>query len=400
MPSKASLRNDGNNPFLYLEDTGGSTCFGVNDATNRVNLITSNAVTNLEPSSGSAVFSVDQTANGNVEFAPHGTGDTRFLNGDVDIVAGNALLPNTTAAGASGVIQYGGNRFVHNYGTSNTFVGQTAGNFSLTPANSRFNTGVGYLSLNGVSGLGGESNTAVGSESCGIMTSGNENTALGRTALNTLLTGSNNTALGFGALSNSNSSGSNNTAIGSSAGVSLTGTDSNNIIIGQGVTGTIGDNRKIRIGQTSGGTAALECHIGGISGVSVTPAGTVVISSTGQLGSVAAVPMAWVDTTAATQQMAVNTGYVSNRNATMVTFTLPATAAIGDSVQVLGKGSALWLIAQNASQVIHFGSVNSTSGTGGSLASILQYDCVRLRCITANTDWVVTGETQGNLTIT
>jgi hypothetical protein len=107
---------------------------------------------------------------------------------------------------------------------------------------------------------------------------------------------------------------------------------------------------------------------------------------------------AWVDQTSASVTMATNTGYTSDDGATLVTFTLPTTSAIGDFVEINGKGSGLWKIAQAAGQQIHVGSSTTTSGTGGSLASTLQYDNVRLRCLTANTIWTTT-EIIGNLTV-
>ena len=58
---------------------------------------------------------------------------------NVSILAGNLTLVNTNTAGTSGVIVFGGNRFVSNFG-GNTFVGQTSGNTTLTSIN---NVGVG-----------------------------------------------------------------------------------------------------------------------------------------------------------------------------------------------------------------------------------------------------------------
>lgn len=96
--------------------------------------------------------------------------------------------------------------------------------------------------------------------------------------------------------------------------------------------------------------------------------------------------------------MAVDNGYIAN-NAGVVGLTLPATSAIGDIIKVDGKGAGGWSIGQNAGQTIHFLAQDTTTGAAGSLASTGQYDCVTLRCITANTDFVV--ETSvGNITVT
>ena len=106
----------------------------------------------------------------------------------------------------------------------------------------------------------------------------------------------------------------------------------------------------------------------------------------------------WVDETGSSVTMATNTGYTSDDGASLVTFTLPTTSAIGDYVEINGKGSGLWTIAQATGQMIHFGTVASTSGASGSVSSVNQYDNIRLRCLTANTIWTVVSS-QGNITV-
>jgi hypothetical protein len=128
------------------------------------------------------------------------------------------------------------------------------------------------------------------------------------------------------------------------------------------------------------------------TGISITNgAGSITINGSGG-------GLTWTDVTGATQSMAVNNGYTSNDGATLVTFTLPATAAYGTIMAVVGKASGLWTIAQNAGQTIHFGSTNTTTGTGGSLSSTKQYDVVYLLCTIANTDFTVL-QSIGNLTV-
>ena len=106
--------------------------------------------------------------------------------------------------------------------------------------------------------------------------------------------------------------------------------------------------------------------------------------------------LSWNDTTGATQALAVNNGYSMNRG-TLITATLPATAAFGSIIEISGYGAGGWIIAQNASQTIHFGAVDTTTGTMGTLASSNRYDCVKLFCAVANTDFVVQSAI-GNLT--
>jgi hypothetical protein len=148
-------------------------------------------------------------------------------------------------------------------------------------------------------------------------------------------------------------------------------------------------NGQTFIGSTGANPVAATLTSG--IGISITNgAGSITISNSGSSG--------WVDQTTGTVTMAVNTGYTSDDGASLVTFTLPATSAIGDFVEINGKGAGLYTIAQATGQQIHFGNIASTSGSGGSVSSTLQFDCIRLRCITANTIWVVVSSV-GNFTI-
>ena len=88
-----------------------------------------------------------------------------------------------------------------------------------------------------------------------------------------------------------------------------------------------------------------------------------------------------------------------NTKVTLLTMTLPATAAVGTQVAVQGSstGAGGWVIAQNALQSIWCQGTQSTVGTGGSLASTLPSDGVILLCTGANTwntIWV-----GGNITV-
>jgi hypothetical protein len=147
-------------------------------------------------------------------------------------------------------------------------------------------------------------------------------------------------------------------------------------------------NGQLLVGSTGANPVAATLTAG--TNISITnAAGSITINST-------ATAMSYVDVTGTSQTIAVNTGYTAN-NASLVTFTLPSTAAFGSVVAVIGKGAGGWTIAQNSGQTIHFGSVNTTTGSSGSLSSSLQYDNVYLLCTVANTDWTVV-QVQGNLT--
>jgi len=149
-------------------------------------------------------------------------------------------------------------------------------------------------------------------------------------------------------------------------------------------------NGQLRIGFT--GSAPFAGTLSAGAGISiVNGAGSITISGT-------ASAIGWTEVTAATQAMAADNGYVANR-ATLVTFTLPATAAFGTVLNVIGKGAGGWLIAQNAGQNIQIGTLSSTIGVAGTVASTNRFDSIELICTTADTTWTVLGGPQGNLTI-
>lgn len=105
----------------------------------------------------------------------------------------------------------------------------------------------------------------------------------------------------------------------------------------------------------------------------------------------------FIEVTAAAANLAINQGVIANRG-TLVTLTLPTVAKLGDTIEVVGKGAGLWLIAQNANQTIHAGNLSTSVGVGGSIAATLQYDAIRLVCTVANLEFTVLS-TIGNLTV-
>ena len=151
----------------------------------------------------------------------------------------------------------------------------------------------------------------------------------------------------------------------------------------------VATNGQLPIGST-GADPTLATLTAGV-GISITNgAGSITIAGTGG-------GLAWTDVTGTTQAMAVNNGYTAN-NAGVVTLTLPASAAYGSIFAVVGKGAGGWKVAQNASQIIHFGITDTTSGTGGSLASTKQYDVVYLLTTVADTGFTVI-QSVGNITV-
>ena len=149
-------------------------------------------------------------------------------------------------------------------------------------------------------------------------------------------------------------------------------------------------NGQLAIGSTGANPNPATLTAG--TGVSiVNGAGSITINATG--GS-----LTWNDVTGTSASMAINNGYLSD-NAGLVTLTLPSTVAQFSVIAVSGFGAGGWLIAQNASQLIHFSTATTTTGAGGSLASTNRYDAVYLLCVVANTTFVVLNSV-GNITVT
>jgi len=119
-----------------------------------------------------------------------------LTNDGTDVgIANNLLLPSTGSGGASGVISFGGSPFIHNYGFNNAFLGQGAGNFTMTGPD---NTALGAISF--VKNTTGGLNAALGYGSLYNNTMGSYNTAIGTSAMSGNTTAKQNTAVGFSAL--------------------------------------------------------------------------------------------------------------------------------------------------------------------------------------------------------
>ena len=363
----------------------------------RMNISADGNVTISTPVSGTALTIV-------------GGGET-ITAGNLTLSAGNINL-TTTTSGATGVITAGGNRFIHNYGTTNTFVGVVSGNFTLTGTN---NTGLGTSTLSNVTS--GTHNTALAPTALTVLTTGSFNTAVGQ-AYQSLVSGSNNIGIGYGA-GLFITTGSHNIILGNynnNGGQNYTLADSSNICIGNA--GVNGQSNAIRIGISgSGSFQQNKCFIAGIDGVDVGSVAKVITMASDQLGTatitagagISVTPgantitiastngIAWTEVTGTSQAMAVDSGYIAN-NAGLVTLTLPATAVVGDRVRIAGKGAGGWRCGQNAGQTINFGNTSTTAGVGGYIDSTNQYDALELLCITANTTWV-TLSSVGNLNV-
>jgi hypothetical protein len=181
---------------------------------------------------------------------------TASITASVDFIN----MPLTTAT--TGQIMCSSATILHNYGTAaaNIFVGDSAGNFTLTGAQ---NTGCGSFALN-------------------VLEDGTENVAVGQASLVSLTAGGENVAVGFHSGSGL-TTGSNNILIGAGAGSSYSGNESDNILVGSNP-GILGESQVIRIGNGS----IQACFIEGIYSLTVNPvtALPVFVDDIGTLGTV------------------------------------------------------------------------------------------------------------------
>lgn len=340
------------------------------------------------------------------------------LNGDVGSATGSTFTIDTGVAsnnsGSSFEFMVTGSTLQLNVSDAgdNIFLGQGAGNAS--------NTAVTCVGL--------------GAYSLPVITSGFANSALGFSSLNRLTIGNYNTCVGYGS-GNSLITGSSNILIGPQAGTGYTGAESNNIVIQSIATSggvTQGESNVIRLGfQGSSAGQQNKCFIAGIVGVTASnPVLTTINTSTGQLGVIATAnngvlitsnsgvpsllansgtpgfaliansgappswqPVAsfsWSAVTGNVTNMTVNTGYFVTSGP--LTLGLPATATIGQSVQVCLAAGTSWQVTQATGQQIFMGAngsgaVSTTSGASGSLASVRQGDWIEIVCVVTNTTW-------------
>lgn len=86
------------------------------------------------------------------------------------------------------------------------------------------------------------------------------------------------------------------------------------------------------------------------------------------------------------QNMQDSCGYVVQAPATIINLNLPATSAVGDTLEILLDGATGFIITQNTSQIIKY-LTNATTITTGTVASTSDGNYVRLVCTVANTEW-------------
>ena len=99
--------------------------------------------------------------------------------------------------------------------------------------------------------------------------------------------------------------------------------------------------------------------------------------------------LTWLDADA-DRTLASGCAFRATNAAATVNLALPAAASAGAIIEVYGYGLGGFKITVPAGQSIHTaGTPNETASDGsGYIASVNQFDMVRLRCIVDNTDWV------------
>jgi FtsZ-binding cell division protein ZapB len=213
-------------------------------------------------------------------------------------------LENTTNS-TTGVMFKGADRFLHNYGTDNIFLGVNSGNFTMTGTdntalgmnslrynttgyqitavgrnalmnnvsgsyvtafgynslssnyNGFYNTALGYQTL--YTNYDGSYNTAVGSWSLYNNTNGHSNTAIGMNTLVQNTSGIQNTAVGYSSLY-SNFNGSNNTALGFES-LRWTGTGFQNTAVGYRSLYNNQGNYNTALGHNAGSTITTGANL-------------------------------------------------------------------------------------------------------------------------------------------
>ena len=303
----STLRTDANGKVVGLADPGAPTAgegtvYQSNDAGiakwgdiassgNTVTITTTADGINLEAAGGTvaAAYTADDlnsvipTAGGNIFLAggtnigtTAATDNTVIFNLDTSI----ALL-NTSADGSEGLYSLGGNDFLHNYGTDNSFLGESSGNRTLTVLSATNNTSVGSNSSQSLTT--GKYNSFLGSDAGKDLSTGDANSGVGYKTLTSLTTGSYNTGVGQQVFGNITTGGY-NVGLGNLSGDSCTVADSSNILIGN--TGSVGLGNTIKIGTHGSGSGAQDtCYIAGVYGSTVGATnGIVEVDSDGKLG--------------------------------------------------------------------------------------------------------------------
>ena len=299
------------------------------------------------------------------------------LSGAVQTVTGDtggALTgSNITFAGGTTGLAFGGS------GTTETltFAGITANGGTVSLATdataSAINVGTGA----------GVKTTIIGS----VNTTSPTTVQSGSGALNVTATGGALTInSGVGALAISNDSSATTLTIGTGNAVK---------------TVTLGSTNTSSTTTLTAGSGGVVLGTSGAAGVIVASSTQVLSSVTGTAGlvltanaagtapSFQSIPFQFTwSVITADQTAVVNNGYIANKAGTLALL-LPATAAIGDTIRVIGINTATgWQITQSANQQIFIGTSSTTLGVTGTVTSINIRDSIEIVCVVAGASTV------------
>jgi len=148
-------------------------------------------------------------------------------------------------------------------------------------------------------------------------------------------------------------------------------------------------NGQVIIGSTGATPTAATITAG--TGISITNgAGSITIANTA-LGS------SWSVVTSS-QTLAAGHSYAAN-SVSQLTFTLPLTAAVGDTYQILSINTGGFVTAQAVTQQIFMGNLSDTLGASGTITSnSTSGDWIEIVCVVANTTFYA-NEKQGQVSL-
>ncbi len=124
--------------------------------------------------------------------------------------------------------------------------------------------------------------------------------------------------------------------------------------------------------------ANVNSNVGTFNGITVNAKGLVTAAASVSPGTSS------INQTSSTATLAASTRYVTNNGATLVTYSLPTSAAVGDTYTIIGASAGGWTVVENSGQTINYGTQTTTTTTG-SLSSSNQHDKITITCTTANT---------------
>ena len=263
--------------------------------------------------------------------ATQSAGGVAITGGTISGLSALTLVGNLNLTGTSPQLQFGGSRFAHNFGTSNTFIGVGAGNTTLT----------------------GTTNVAIGVNAGGALSSGGSNVIVGSSG--GVTTGSNNVIVGTGGVVAGTRSG--NVAIGASSYINASATG-NNVFAGNGAggnsTGTYGN--VVALGNDVLNGAGSLSNVFTVANSLRWLVGKHTDDGSTRLQIAGSISTPTVEKTAAYTLDATNHTVWANATAGALTLTLPGAAGISGRTYVIKKTDA------TANIVTISGTINGTSG--------------------------------------